>query len=30
MIAVRIGETGVVKEMVEAGADLNLQNNVCK
>ena len=24
------GETGVVKELVEGGADLNLQNKVCQ
>ena len=28
-MAARWGETGVVKELVEGGADLNLQNNVC-
>ena len=30
MWAAREGETGVVKELVERGADLNLQNKVCK
>ena len=29
MEAVRRGKTGVVKELVERGADLNLQNKVC-
>ena len=29
MVAVRRGKTGVVKELVERGADLNLQDNVC-
>ena len=28
MWAARWGETGVVKELVEGGADLNLQKNV--
>ena len=27
---VRWGKTGVVKELVEGGADLNLQNKVCQ
>ena len=30
MVAVKSGETEVVKELVEGGADLNLQNNVCQ
>ena len=30
MMAARWGETGVVKELVEGGADLNLQNKVCQ
>ena len=30
MVAVRWGETGVVKELVEGGADLNLQDKVCQ
>ena len=30
MEAVRRGETGVVKELVKGGADLNLQNKVCQ
>ena len=30
MEAVRSGETGVFKELVEGGADLNLQNKVCQ
>ena len=29
MEAVRRGKTGVVKELVKGGADLNMQNNVC-
>ena len=29
MKAARSGKTGVVKELGEAGTDLNLQNNVC-
>ena len=29
MVAVRRSETGVVKELVEGGADLHLQNKVC-
>ena len=29
-MAVRRGETGVVKELVEARADMNLQNKVCQ
>ena len=29
MMAALMGKTGVLKELVEAGADLNLQNNVC-
>ena len=29
MMAAREGETGVVKELVEGGAHLNLQNKVC-
>ena len=29
MEAARMGETGVVKKLVEGGADLNLQNKVC-
>ena len=28
--AVRRGETGVVTDLVERGADLNLQDNVCQ
>ena len=28
MVAVRWGDTGVVKELVDGGADLNLQNKV--
>ena len=30
MMAAREGETGVVKELVEGGADLDLQNEVCQ
>ena len=30
MVAVRWGRTGVVKELVKEGADLNLQNKVCQ
>ena len=30
MVAVRRGETGVVKELMKGGADLKLQNNVCQ
>ena len=30
MVAARRGETEVVKELVEGGADLNLQNKVCQ
>ena len=30
MEAARSGKTGVVKALVEGGADLNLQNNVCQ
>ena len=30
MMAVRRGMTGVVKDLVKGGADLNLQNNVCQ
>ena len=30
MVAVKCGEPGVVKELVEGGADLNLQDNVCQ
>ena len=30
MEAAREGETGVVKELMKGGADLNLQNNVCQ
>ena len=30
MVAARRGETEVVKELVEGGADLNLQNYVCQ
>ena len=30
MEAAGSGETGVVKELVEGGADLNLQNKVCQ
>ena len=30
MEAVMSGETGVVKELVERGADLNLQDKVCQ
>ena len=30
MMAAGEGETGVVKELVERGADLNLQDNVCQ
>ena len=29
MVAVRRGETGVVKDLMKGGADLNLQNIVC-
>ena len=29
-MAARWGKTGVVKELVEGEADLNLQNNVCQ
>ena len=30
MMAARRGKTGVVKELVEGGAGLNLQNKVCQ
>ena len=30
MKAAREGETGVVKELMKGGADLNLQNKVCQ
>ena len=30
MEAARVGKTGVVKELVKGGTDLNLQNNVCQ
>ena len=30
MMAARWGRTDVVKELVEGGADLNLQNKVCQ
>ena len=30
MMAVRKGKAGVIKELVEAGADVNLQNEVCQ
>ena len=30
MVAAVRGETGVVKELMKGGADLNLQNNVCQ
>ena len=30
MVAARRGESGVVKELVEGGADLYLQNKVCQ
>ena len=30
MWAARRGKTGVVKELVKGGADLNLQNEVCQ
>ena len=30
MKAARSGETGVVKELMKGGADLNLQNKVCQ
>ena len=30
MEAVRSGKTGVVNELIEGGADLNLQNKVCQ
>ena len=30
MVAVREGKTGVVKELVKGGADLNLQSKVCQ
>ena len=30
IVAVRWGMTGVVKELVEGGADLNIQNRVCQ
>ena len=30
MMAVRMGKTGVIKELVEAGADMNVQNEVCQ
>ena len=30
MMAALMGKTGVVKELVEAEADLNLQNKVCQ
>ena len=30
MVAVRSGVTGVVKELMKRGADLNLQNKVCQ
>ena len=28
--AVKRGKTGVIKELVEGGTDLNLQNKVCQ
>ena len=30
MVAATTGKTEVVKELAEAGADLNLQDNVCQ
>ena len=30
MMAARRGETGVVKELMKGGTDLNLQNKVCQ
>ena len=30
MVAARSGRTGVVKDLVKGGADLNLQNKVCQ
>ena len=30
MVAARWGETEIVKELVEGGADLNLQDKVCQ
>ena len=30
MVAVTWGKTGVVKELIEGGADMNLQNKVCQ
>ena len=30
MMAIRNGKTGVVKELMKGGADLNLQNKVCQ
>ena len=30
MVAARMGDTGVIKELVDGGADLNLQSNVCQ
>ena len=30
MVAALSGQTGVIKELVEGGADLNLQNKVCQ
>ena len=30
MVAAWLGRTEVVKELVEGGADLNLQNKVCQ
>ena len=29
MVAARMGMTGVVKELMKGGADLNLENKVC-
>ena len=30
IMAVRRGKTGVVKDLMKGGADLNLQNKVCQ
>ena len=30
MMAARKGKTEVIKKLVETGADVNLQNNVCQ
>ena len=30
IVAIRWGKTAVVKELVEGGADLNLQDKVCQ